>query len=225
MGQKLIKSKIVKITLFFIAFTFLLFLSELVYRINNRPEPTLDDYIRIASNSAQKSRVQKALKNLGKAAEIKLKSEIAYEYPDMNLDDSFVLTPLPDNNKLKKDFAEYLKTVDYEQLSESYATKWSKPFYSLGLIAFQNNELDLMIPFWEIGVNLAPELSYLHVELANFYLTQDNINKATSTIDYCLTFEHPRDHCIEFLYQNIKLQSPSPVGTWEAEINDILSSN
>lgn len=218
--KKLNKNRFTKMLVVFLSFLALIALSELIYRYRNRPEPTLSDYLQIAEESAQKSRVEKSILNLGRASNMMVKYQVAYAYPELSFNALFALPILPQNENLERDFSEYLKSIDYNDLLGSYATKWAKPYYKLGLLAFQNNEPDLVEPFWMRAIDLAPEWSYLHVELANFYLTQGKNNKANSAIEYCFTFEHPKDHCQQYLDNNIKSYSPEPVGTWEEKINE-----
>lgn len=211
----------VRLIFFLLGFIALVFLSELIYSFTNKSQLGVHAYLKMAQVSAQKADLKKTLRNLAKAAEIRLENQVAQKYPDIEIETQVAIPTIPNNESLNNAFLNFLKSIDYETLKDSYASKWAKPFYKLGLLAYVQKEPELVVPFWEIGVNLAPEWSYLHVELANFYLTQGNSSKATSTIDYCLTFQHPKDHCQEYLEKNIKYSSPVPVGSWEAEINAI----
>jgi tetratricopeptide (TPR) repeat protein len=168
----------------------------------------------------QKSNIQQALNHLDKAAESKLK-EVDKKYPDITLITSVIIPALPDNPDLMKAYLSFLRGIDYDYLKEIYASKWAKIYYFFGLTAHEHNELDLVIPFWQVAVNLAPEWSYFHTELANYYLIQGEIDKARSQIEYCLQFHFPQAHCRQFMEENVQTNSPETVGFWEKQVKDI----
>ncbi|MFV1917607.1 MAG: hypothetical protein ACC618_03980, partial [Patescibacteria group bacterium] len=188
-------------------------------RINNKPQLGVHDYLNMASLSAQKNDIQKTLKYLGKASELRLVSEVIKEHPDIEIKPTILIPPIPKNKAIQDAYSSYLRAIDYEKLKKDYASRWAKIYYTLGLLAYEQNKPELVVPFWEIAVNLGPEWSYLHVELANFYLIQGKVDSAKAIIEYCLTFEYPKDYCQEYLDNNIKSNSPEPVGTWEEKIN------
>lgn len=214
----------VKIFLVFFALAILLIGSEIVYILNNGPSQIISSYTTYHLNRTQafvqKSNIQQALNHLDKAAGSKLK-EVDKKYPNLTLETSVIIPTLPDNPDLIKAYLGFLRDIDYGYLKEIHASKWAKIYYLLGLTAHKHNELDLVVPLWQIATNLAPEWSYLHVELANFYLTQGEIDKAHSQIEHCLQFHFPKKHCKQFMEENVETNSSVSVGFWEKEINDI----
>ncbi len=214
----------VKIFLIFFALATLLIGSDIVYILNNDPSRILSYYATYHLNKTQvfvqKSNIQQALKHLDKAAGSKLK-EVNKKYPNLTLETSVIIPALPDNPDLIKVYSGFLRDIDYDYLKEIYASKWARIYYLLGLTAHEYNELDLVVPLWQVAVNLAPEWSYFHVELANFYLTQGETDKARSQIEHCLQFHFPRVHCRQFMEENVQTNSPETIGSWEKQIKNI----
>lgn len=128
---------------------------------------------------------------------------------------------IPDHKNLNKSYLDLLLAIDYRSLARQDATKWAKVYYQLGLIAYSNGDLNLIPHFWKASTHLAPEWSYFHVELANFYLSQGNKDGATEAINFCLRFFFPKEHCMQFLEQNIKIDSSLPLGSWKDDISKI----
>jgi hypothetical protein len=132
-----------------------------------------------------------------------------------------IIPTLPDNPDLIKAYLGFLRDTNYDNLKESYVSKWAKIYYFLGLTAHEYNELDLVVPFWQVAANLAPEWSYFHVELASFYLIQGEMDKAYSQIKHCLQFHFPQAHCRQFMEENVQTNSPETIGSWEKQIKNI----
>lgn len=206
--------------LFGLSFIALLFLSELFYTIKNKPSSLVPYNLALARIYSKMSNNQKSIMYLSKASSTKIK-EVVNKYPGLTFKTSVAIPSLPDNQDLAQAYNNLLQNLNYNELEKTYPSKWAKPFYDLGLIAYKNNEPGLTIPFWERAVNLAPEWSYFHIELANFYLTQGKTDKARELIEFCLQFKFPEKHCREFLELNIKYETAMFVGYFEKQINDI----
>lgn len=209
--------KIKEIVIFLFVFIGLLFASEFVYFSYNK-HALVSLYLNYARASAHNRNMERTLKYLGKVGEFKLK-EVALEYSDLALQTSITIPPLPNNPKLNQAYTSLLQDFSYD--AQSSPNEWARLFYNLGLAAYKNNEIHLPAPFWQIAISFVPEWSYLHVELANFYLIQNNGEKALSTIEYCQQFHSPREHCRQFMEENIQTNSPKVIGSWEKEISDI----
>lgn len=197
-----------------------LFLSEILYTLRNKPSYLLPFYLNQTRHAAQNSNIPKTLRNLERVSEMKLR-ELTKEYPQISLETQITTPPLPNNPALKEAYKTYLQSLDYEALVKSYSSKFAKPYYYLGLLAYRNNEPQLVVPFWQAAANLAPEWSYFHVELANFYLSRGLIDKAKETIDFCLKFKFPKEHCTQFLNENINTNTPEVTGYLKGEIENI----
>lgn len=211
----------IHLAIFLVGFFVLILLSEFIYRLNNRPQLGVHDYLEMASSSAQKSNVKKTLDYLGKASELRLESEVIKEHPGVEIQSNITIPLIPKNKDIQEAFSSYLKSIDYEEFKKIYASRWARIYYNLGHLAYEQNEPELVVPFWEIAANLGPEWSYFHVELANYYLSQGEIDKARESIGYCMQFQFPKDHCREFLEKNIEAETVEPVGSWEEQINEI----
>jgi tetratricopeptide (TPR) repeat protein len=217
-------SEPVKIFLVFFALATLFIGSEIVYILNNNPSQILSYYATYHLNRTQafvqKSNIQQALNHLDKAAGSKLK-EVDKEYPNLTLETSMIFPTLPDNPDLINDYLDFLRDFDFDELERGNTNEWANLYYFLGLMAYKHNQSKLVVPFWQTAINFSPEWSYLHVELANYYLTQGEKDRAQSVIESCLQFHFPKKHCKQFMEENVETNSSVPVGFWEKEINDI----
>ena len=212
------KSPKTKIVIFIVSIVTLLVISETLYTFQNDTQVSIPLYIYLSSILKQKD-APISLYFLNKAAEIKLK-EVKNNYPELSIDTSIEAIP-KSNSDLNDAYSDHLKNIDYEYLLNSYAAKWAVPYYQLGLVSYKHSEVDLLIHFWGIAAKLAPEWSYFHVELANYYLNTGDIEKATAYVEYCLNFHSPQEHCREFLKDNVETNTSLPVGSWEDQINNI----
>ncbi len=210
--------KIKQLIIFVFVFIALLFLSEFIYFSRNKPFYLIPYYLNRARASVSNSDGQRALEYLSKVAEIKLK-EVSQEYPELVSQTSITTPTLPNNPELEKAYINLFRKENFK--TQPDPSKWAKFFYSLGLLAYKNNEFDLVAPFWLTAINFTPEWSYLHIELANFYLTKEETNKAGAQIEFCLQFDLPQNHCRQFMEENIQTNSPETVGFLEKDINDI----
>lgn len=211
------KNYLIFLIFFFIALSFF---SELIYTLRNRPPRLASYYLKIVCFYSKRSDTQKAIRYFNKAAEVKIE-EIGKNYPDLAPKTSITPPSIPDNSYINQLYLSYLQNLNSDELGKVYPDKWAKHFYNLGLMAYRNNEPDITAPFWETAIYLAPEWSYFHVELANFYLIQGNANKAREQIEFCLQFQFANKHCREFLRENILTNSMEAVGIWEEQINKI----
>ncbi|MFV1917598.1 MAG: hypothetical protein ACC618_03930, partial [Patescibacteria group bacterium] len=166
---------------------------------------------------SEKADVVNRLDNLRNNAAIRI-NEIDQRYPDISFKTVTSTQPLPQNPQLIKDYRQYLKTLNLDSLEQSFTYQWAKPFYTLGLLAYRNEELDLVAPFWQTASNLAPEWSYFHMELANFYLSQGEASKAQSQIDFCLQFQNPQEHCTQYLEENLQQGKTESVGFLASDV-------
>ena len=101
----------------------------------------------------------------------------------------------------------------------------AKLFYRLGLIAYQNNHKELVLPLWTTMVNLSPEWSHFELELANYYLAAGNAREAKNTIEYCAQFYFPKEICLTFQNNEIQNNQPQPVGFMKDRIQTEVINN
>lgn len=172
-------------------------------------------------SSAKNSAAQAAVDSLGKGAEIKL-SQLAIAYQERKMETAAIIPTLPDNPKLTQAMSEYLQNFDTEELATLNPSKWSKPFYMLGLIAYRNNEPSLIVPFWQNTVRLAPEWSFFYAELANYHLSTGKTQEAQDILNKCKQFFAPAFQCNTFLETNVKDNKIESIGFLEETITKEL---
>lgn len=131
----------------------------------------------------------------------------------------------PDDENLKSKFISEFKKLDFNSMATSNNNDLAKIFYRLGLIAYQNNQKDLVAPLWTTMVNLSPEWSHFQLELANYYLVTGNIQSAKNAINYCLNFSFPEEICNSFLLNEIQNNQPHQVGFMEEKVKTEVVNN
>lgn len=84
--------------------------------------------------------------------------------------------------------------------------------YSLALDAYESGNAGLTEKMlWE-SIRLDPDFSFWYVELANFYLTQGDAQKAAFIMDKCLKLSAPRKHCQSYIDNFLIYNQPQSVG-------------
>jgi len=196
----------------------LILASEAIYQFRNNKDFQVRLYLSLARFLAQKSYVKPAVFFLERAAEIRL-SRVGENYTQIYSSPPPLKISLSNNKLLLEDYRRLIKDQDVEGLMHQFPpVKWGKLFYLLGLSAYKNKEFELVIPFWQAAVYLAPEWSHFHIELANYYLSQEKTDSAREQIEFCLKFYFPQKHCSDFLKENVEKNSYLPIGFLESEI-------
>jgi len=207
-----------KIILVIFAFTTLVLLSEGLYQFRNNINLQAKTYLIFARFLANKSRVGPALIYLEKAANIRV-SQLKKVYP--NLEDITPEVPfIPNNEQLIESFKLILLSLDIQTLSQFKPEKLGKVFYTLGLAAYENKEPILVIPLFQKAISLAPEWSYFHVELANFYVMMGQDQEAKNTLEKCFNFKNPKEHCQQYINNNFESEIYEKVGFLKEAINE-----
>ena len=219
-GSKKNKVALLFLTIIFILLLFII--SESIYIIRNQPDKITGIYLNLARISAQKKFLKPTIKFLDKATQLTLNHRVQ-DRPQINLKNIQKLPRIPNNQNLKQDFINYLSTVNYSALTAPYSADWSIIYYDLGSISHKNLESDLVAPFWQTAVNLAPEWSHFHLLLANYYFSINKTDLAYKQIDYCLTFTYPQKACNRFLRENTQTGKTDSVELWQERINILKS--
>jgi tetratricopeptide (TPR) repeat protein len=219
-SQKATRSKTIYAAVFILGFIVLILLSEIIYSLKNRPDTLVNYYYLRIQKSLSNRDIGKVMLFYTKAAEIKL-LEVIKEHPDISVSNTLNRPALPNNPKLTGVYLDYLNSIDFDLLVGSYASQWAKHYYELGLIAYQNNENAIAESYWLNAISLAPEWSYFHVELANYYLVNNKPDESAMVIEHCIRFDFPKDHCLEYDSDQGKTASPSPIGSWREKIESI----
>lgn len=206
-----------KILIAVLAMLLLLAISEILFVLNTAPYYVSNFYLRRAVNFAQKSDTQKAANSLLKAAEIEIKYQ-SNKYDNL----------IPENYTRNINFSNYgsgfeNKYIDYISnldlnLKKIEDIKLAKIFYDLAMLAHEEGEEDITIPFLQTAVYIEPELSHYHVELANYYLVLNKRDKSADALKYCLNFEYPVKHCQDYRSGSFSANHPEEVGFLEKEL-------
>lgn len=213
-----------KVSFFFLAFLLLLILAETIYILNNKPEYIIGYYLNKAQISAVNSDAQEAINFLVKAAKVNIRYN-ARQYPQLVPSTYNLNFGLPkSNSRPNQAYLDYIQNLDARMLTRSDEKNLGKTFYSLGLLAYENSQTDFIAPLFQTAVYLNPELSHLHIELANFYLKSGDEEKTKSTLEYCKKFIYSKTHCQQYIDNNLHWRVPEEVGFLEKAVEQHYSS-
>lgn len=199
---------------FFLA---LLVVSELIYSFKNRPQFVQSFYLFLAKQTALAGNTQKSIFFLNKAAKVTIdinaKRYPVYDqesYPEINYESS--------NKEFQNEYRGYIADIPTFSSDQHMA----KIFYDLGLVAYKVDEKKMVPYFLQTAIFLDPFFSYYHVELANYYLMQRNMDQAERAIQFCLNFGVTVAHCSEYQNDNLRLNYPEQVGFLKQEIQQFI---
>ena len=202
----------VRTLLVILAFFALILTSETIYQLKNNSGLKITVFIAASRLLAKADLTEESLKYFEKAYDTRLEQFSYDSYQKPKEESKF--PKLPENRRLMDEYKSILRNLNGNELTNTYAS-WGKILYNLGLSAHKNGESDLVIPYWKSAVSIAPEWSYFHIELANFYLSTGDVLNAKETLHYCLQFNHPRKHCQMYLDDNFYSNNPREVGFLE----------
>lgn len=216
------KFSLAKTFLVFLAFIALLLLSELAFVFRNKSHYLTRFYLMRALSFAQKLDIEKSLDYIEKAGRIKFEAQTK-QYPDLiPLDFAQQIDLSTKKPQLSQAWLAYIQNLDSQTLSQNSI---ARVFYTLGLLAYKNGEADMVIPLWQTAVYLEPELSHYHVELANFYLNLGEKEKTKSSLEYCLKFKNPIQHCQDYTDNNFSKNMSEEAGFLEKELEKYYDSS
>jgi hypothetical protein len=202
--RKNIKEKI-SYFIFGISFIFLLIASESIYVSNNDLDYLRKFFLFQARSSALKNNADKAFTNLFRATNLRVNQQLKtyneiFSKEDFENDRNSIVNSSYD----KTVYVNYLKNIDVNQIFESKDIDFLRIFYDLALIASKNGYKEDILPFLKISMYMGPDLSHVHIEIANYYLLLGKIDLAIKQIDKCMTLRDPSYHCEQ--YRNDLLQ-------------------
>lgn len=99
---------------------------------------------------------------------------------------------MPSNNQFTQDVDNCYRSLPKYFNLPSY-------MYFFGVSAYNNKLISLTPPLFELAIKMDPDFSYWRVELANFYIAQDKIDKAEKTIADCTKLQYPKKHCEDYM--------------------------
>jgi hypothetical protein len=215
------KNKKLEIVVVVAVFTVLILVSEIIFMLKNRHKQNINNYIHRMYVASKEGNVELSIYFLCKASNFRY-DELEKKFPNITFNNSTKCNiSIEESDELTNQINSYLTTIDYNKLQENYYSELSKTYFKLGVISFNQLKINIAEMFLKQAVTLDPEWSYYHIELANFYLLQGYDKKATETINFCLNFQIPSEHCKKFMSQNIERDKPKNVGFLENEIMQI----
>ncbi len=96
--------------------------------------------------------------------------------------------------------------------------KLAQVSYTLGLLAYEHNQPDIVISLFRTAIYIDPELSHFHIELANFYFKEGDKEQAKKALAYCQKFTFPKMHCQQYVDNNLQYEVPEKVGFLEKAV-------
>ncbi|HUS60173.1 MAG TPA: O-antigen ligase family protein [Nevskiaceae bacterium] len=115
---------------------------------------------------------------------------------------------------LYEELAEKIKFVEPESRFQIF---YARSLYKLGLYFYEKGSLQKTEACWQEAARLAPQWSYFHLELADLYNYQGDFEKARKTLENCLQFYWPKEHC-QGVLEREDWQEP---GSWQEKILSI----
>jgi hypothetical protein len=177
-------------------------------------------YLARGARLATKSRVLSSLNCFKKVADLTIKKQVISDYSNIiPADYDRVINYLLINSYFSDAYSKYIESIDVELLTDSKLENMAKFFYKLGLLAYKNNQSDLVVPLWQVAANLAPTWSHFHIELANYYLLYESQSYAKDQLKKCMSLPNSRHHCQQFLENNVSSKLPQIPGFLEMVIN------
>lgn len=214
--------KAIKVLLALTALVAIFIIAELVYIVHNRPELLIDIAFRLTNSkvtqSTKSDNVEQKIVSLVKLAELRIKGMEKDEPALVTRPEIAGWPSMDDKPILKQAYAQILSETDEDQLILPNSQELVIFFYRLGLEAYRLDELDFVVPAWQIATYLAPQWAYFHQELVNYYLQIGQIDKGRQALKYCLLFDYPRKSCQHYVDYNFVPEKLEPVGFLEQVI-------
>jgi len=203
-----------------IALTFFVFISgEVLFISRDDSRSSLNFYKTLAHYSTQLSNPNTALFFINQMFSITSNHYYSNRYPSLTSPKANVnLYEIKSNTQIKNRFNIYLKKVDLDYLVTDDASRFAKIYYELGLIAYQNQSLQLAEDLFTLASYSAPEWSFFYFELANFYSELEDTSQSFRVISRCRSFEFARQYCTGFETEYLDKNQSQPVGFYNQTI-------
>ncbi len=212
--------RVVRVVLVIIGLLTTFIIAELIYIIYNRPGLILEYFLaKTAKRVVLEDRVDRAYDGILNLAFYQA-SKVSKEYQEIEWIDSLQKKKLPDNQLLRNDLADYFQDLDYQKLASEDGYYLTGTLYRMGLLAYQKNELELTEYLWLLAVNVLPEWSYFHQEIANLFLSQNEVEKSFDRISFCLNFQYAQSRCDFYLKRYLNNLEPLTIGFYQDEITE-----
>lgn len=199
-----------------------LILSEFIYIAKHPPstESSKNIFLKAAGVSKELNLASPTLYFLNIASTFRTR-EIAQLYRHVGWKAEKVDPDFPKKELLSTLYSNTLNTTDLSNLLNEPDSSWAKIYYDLALICFDKTEDYLGEYFLDKAAQLAPEWSYFHIELANYYLSTGNKVAAEETIKWCENFKYSKENCQHFFENNILNDRTVEIGFYKNEIHNL----
>lgn len=217
------RGKILKYGFIFLGFIILLVGSEVVYTVKNNDHLVTSVltkvYVTISRRYLSNSELDKSLTYLNLAAQQQIKSsrisfpgKIPDNIPEAALENVDFAAKSAVEDILKEKFSNKDSEVSAELIANIY--------YHIGLTLYNEGYHNKAKPFLSTSRYITPAVSFLHVELANSYFRNNEIEKGTEVLEYCQEFPQTKVHCTEYLENSVPSEEFIPVGGYEESIDN-----
>jgi len=216
---------LVFITIYLLVFLLLVLSSEIVFMISsNSPEL---NYLLLSKvkHYAQINELDESFKYLNWVTKIninynhkKQKSGLIPKDYGFNIDKAL------ENTNFTDEFRNILQNIDVSVITNSPDNRVSEIFYGLGLVGYSSGLSEVALKLLQTSIFIEPELSFYHVELANYYLTLGDKTLAGKTINYCLLYKDPYNHCKDYLENSLLNGEIHNVGFMREAVNNYYLS-
>lgn len=226
MIPELKKNSLLIISVFsLLVFLFIILLSETVFMITNSSPELNYFFLQKAKHYAQTSEFEKSFKYLNWIIKLdinynskKRKSGLFPKNYQFNLS-------IPQTNpNFLNGYENIISKIDPGEIVNSKDNMVSKIFYELGIIASENNLSDLTQSLLQTAIYIQPELSFYHVELANYFLSMGDGDKASEVISNCLQLKDPHDHCKDYQENSLDNNITEKVGFLQQTVESFYKS-
>jgi len=224
MSRKVLKKHYSSVFLILI-FTTVIFTSELIYKVKNSPRDIILPLTKVSLDIAKIyldiGDLEKATDYIENSAKIYIHSS-QIDFPGKVPK----YKPQIDLNVIDSETKEKIRTKTYYLLSKPKNTTSpliSNIFYHIGLIMYENGYHKEANNQFQTSVYLTPALSFLHVELANSYFNDGDIQSGIDALNYCMEFTQSKDHCKDYFEKNVISKQFIPVGIYKELVDEFHS--
>ncbi len=156
----------------------------------------------------------------------------AADYYQKSIQSNFLISRETYNNLLEV-YEELDREEERESLLEFLSQKITRPeefplflniilaknSYLVGKDYLESGEGEKALGWWLKATEALPEWSYFRLEVASLYHQLGEKEKAKEVLENCLNYHYPKDHCQEYLKNNLEnIEEP---GFWQKKILEI----
>ena len=207
-----------------LGFTFLLFVSEILYALKNEsPNNIINLYhLLFLEKNIKNNNCEKTFSHLFKTTDFVIKFRQT-RYPEI----------VPKNyfTKSKYNLHDFCSSLTYfDILNNSFVVNninlldinLAYLYYKFAVVPTEEILVKNVPDLFETAIFLDPDFSYYYVELSNYYLSINQYTKANEIINLCKSLEYPKLHCEEYFDNYLLINKKQPIGFLKEEIKEYL---